>query len=170
MNSFSTCNCNCKCEKRVYRFKCVPFNPIDSCSCCLPKPQPICPPATPLHEDSVCNLRRAAFEAGNIHFYDNPDPFGVDYEYYFFNKLVTAQEPCTEIPGFVLPSIDELNLIKSSFLVDGKPICPMLVWGTTDGADRVLIYIDPLGPPATVVPTPSLFCLAYRICVRPILS
>lgn len=168
MNSSFSCNCNCKCEKRVFRFKNVPFSPICSC-CCLQKPQSICPPATPLYEESVCKIRREAFEAGNVHFFDNPDPFGVDYEYYFVNELANALQPCNDLPGFSRSTIEELDLIKSTFLVDGKPLCPMLVWGIVNG-EPMLINVDPLGGPANVVPTPSLFCKAYRICVRPVFT
>ena len=30
--------------------------------------------------EKECNKRREAFEAGSVYFYDNPDPFGLDFE------------------------------------------------------------------------------------------
>lgn len=166
MNSSFSCNCNCRCENKVFRFKNIPFIPICSC-CCLPKPQPVCPPATLLCEEQVCEKRRAAFEAGNIHFFNNPDPFGVDYEYYFVNDLASAQQPCNEFPGFNRPTLEEADLLTASFLVDGKPLCPMLFWINLNGEPMLK---NSAGSQGSFITPPSPLCKAYRICVKPILT
>ncbi|MEK4628980.1 MAG: hypothetical protein ABS944_07315 [Solibacillus sp.] len=117
---------------------------------------------------TICKLKRAAFEAGNVHLYDNPDPFGVDYEYYFINQLFRFAQPCTEIPGYRIPAVDELAIISSSFQVKGEFLCPMLVWATLDGTLPVLVRVDPYSVnPVTIADNSA--CKGYKICVRPIL-
>jgi hypothetical protein len=117
----------------------------------------------------ICKERRAAFEAGNVHLFDNPDPFAVDYEYYFINELFSFPPPCTELPGYRIGSVDELALISPSFQVNGEFLCPMLVWATLDGTTPILVRVNPGSVNPITSPDLSA-CKGYKICLRPILA
>ncbi|SNZ10010.1 hypothetical protein SAMN05421503_1464 [Terribacillus aidingensis] len=61
-----------------------------------------CPcPVTPC-ESLECEEPRDDFESENPHFWQNPDPLGVNLNFYFVNEL-SGFEPCTELPGYDRP-------------------------------------------------------------------
>ena len=142
----------------------------EPCCCCPcpkpPKPDP-CPNPTLPNEPPICEQRRAAFEANNPHL-----RFDLNLAYYFFNDLSTFEEAhnrCAILgPEFRPPTIEEFNAIRNDF--DAAGLCTMLVWVTTivNGIVTPTLVSYVPGQSAVIVPTPSLFCRAYVVCVAPI--
>ncbi|MEI2330644.1 hypothetical protein [Priestia megaterium] len=148
-----------------------PCPPEPCCCCCYSCPQPPipnpCPNPTLPNEPPECETRRQTFANFSPYF-----RFDLNLFYYFFNDLSTFEEAhnhCAMLgTEYRPPTIQEFNAIKNDF--DAAGLCTMLVWVTTivNGRQTPTLVSYVPGQSAVIVPTPSLFCRGYVVCVAPI--
>lgn len=132
-----------------------------------------CPPPTQPNEPPECELRRQQISGDNFNA-SNGWQFGFVNVLQDFPTTIdeTNVNSCVGVFGgsHHLAPIEELlvisNDIRQAFRVNGQPLCPMLIWSTIAG-EPTLVFVDLESPnPFTIVPTPSIFCPAYHICIN----
>jgi hypothetical protein len=169
----SLCSCSIKNENKIRNtntFKpTINVNPVISMP---PSPSPLCPPATQPNEPPECALRRQEI-SGDVFVATNGWEVGFvnvleDYPTTINNSNVTSCEGVFG-GGFHLAPVEELlvlrNTLRQMFSVNGQS-CPVLIWSTIGGTPT-LVYVVPESPNhIIVVPTPSIFCPAYHICIN----
>jgi hypothetical protein len=133
-----------------------------------------CPPPTLPNEPPECEQRREQI-SGVIFNAPNGWQVGFINVLQDFAATVNPLNPnsCEGVfgAGFHLARVEELlvlstlNTLRQMFTVNGQS-CPVLVWSTISGIPT-LVYVVPESPnPIIVVPTPSVFCPAYSICIN----
>ncbi|MHB8129055.1 MAG: hypothetical protein ACYDEX_08670 [Mobilitalea sp.] len=123
-----------------------------------------CPQAVCGNEKPECELQRA--DLAN----DSPFTLNNGWTFGFFNKLETfPQDPnlCRDSFGgtTTIATVEQLNnpFVQQNLLDRG--ICPMVVWALNNGVPTLVKLTPGSSHPVKTLPTPSLFCLAYRICI-----
>jgi hypothetical protein len=134
------------------------------CECC-----DCCKCTKKNHNPFFCERLRREFEANNPTFYEDPDPFAADYNIYFSNHF-SAPSPCPNLPNIGIATTDELEITNESFQVNGKYLCPMLVWARLSGQLVRVLFRPGSSDPVTVVDTnPSPRARAYTVCIQTII-
>lgn len=136
-------------------------------------PSPVCPPATQPNEPPECEQRRQQI-SGDIFPASNGFQFGFINTLQDFPTIMDPLNPngCEGVfsGGWHLAPVEELlvisNDIRQGFRVNGQPLCPMLIWSTIGGVPTLVYVVLESPNPFIVVPTPSIFCPAYAICIN----
>jgi hypothetical protein len=128
-----------------------------------------CPRPTQPNEPPECELRRQQID-GRVFSASNGWQFGFVNVLQDFPTTIDNANPnsCegTFGFGFHLASFEELLVISNDIRQGFQPLCPMLIWSTIAG-EPTLVFVDLESPvPFIVVPTPSLLCPAYHICIN----
>lgn len=137
----------------------------DCCCCCPSKPEPICCPlATGFIEPLYCEQRR--IDLSNASPIELTNGFRI-----FFNNALSAfpQEPfCSNLTGdtdFDTPTVEVLFNPNIQAELLNRGICPMVVWAVNNGFPTLVRLSPGSSCPVTILPTPSVSCLAYVMCV-----
>ncbi|MGG4167651.1 hypothetical protein ABEW00_09205 [Rossellomorea vietnamensis] len=143
------------------------FKKTNSCKCCCPhKPKPICPPATHCNEKPGCEARRVQFAS------DSPVALNNGWTIAFVNTLEGfPPDPniCrnTFFDDSTIARVVELeNPFVQQELLDRLGSCSVVVWATNNGIPTLVKLKPGSVHPVKILPTPSLSCLAYRICIN----
>ena len=146
--------------KKIKKINCKIF-----CKCKNNCPPPICP-----NEPPECKLRRTEI---------NGDIFNAanGFQIAFINELQTyaqTQDPTSPLScegmfgaGFHLSPVAELEdpAVRNT-LLEMFGLCPVVVWATNNGVPTLVKIIPGSNDPERILPTPSLSCLAFAICIN----
>ena len=146
--------------KKIYKINYKIF-----CKCKKNCPPPICP-----HEPPACKLRRTEI-SGDIFNAANGWQIG------FINELQTyaqTQDPTSPLScegtfggGWHLSPVEELEIpAVRNTLLEMFGLCPIVVWATNNGVPTLVKIIPGSNDPERILPTPSLCCLAFSICIN----
>jgi len=131
----------------------------------------VCPPATTRKEPPECEQRRQDV-SGNVFDATNGWLIGFNNQLMDFNDTTDNLNPnsCEGFfgGGWHLAPVEELVDPAASNTITEilQPCCPVLIW-TTNAGIPTLAYILPGCPEfIKIVPTPSLSCLAYHVCIN----
>ena len=132
---------------------------------------PFCPPATLPNEPPECEQRRQDV-SGDVFNAANGFQIGFVNQLMDFNDTTDPLNPFScegaFVGGFHLAPVEELVVpaVRDTVTEILQPGCSVLVWTTINGIPT-LAYILPGSPDfIEIVPTPSLSCLAYHICIN----
>ena len=146
--------------KKIYKIYCKNF-----CKCKKNCPPPVCP-----HEPPECEQRRKEI-SGDVFEADNGWQIG------FVNVLQTyaqIQDPlnlfsCEGTFGggwHISPMAELEDPSVRNTLLEMFGLCSVVVWATDNGVPTLVKVIPGSDEPARILPTPSLSCLAYSICIN----
>lgn len=87
-----------------------------------------------------------------------------DGTHYIFLNRLTYYDTLLCIEG-KLTTVEELEIISKELFINGRPLCPMIVWATKDGEPTLVRVKSGYSKAIQIKKTPSLYCLAYAIYV-----
>lgn len=144
--------CFKECFKKIKKFFC--------------KRRKKCPPPVCRNEKPECEQRRQQIAQASPVFALNA------WTISFVNKLEGfPQDPniCrnTFFDDSTIATVEQLeNSFVQQVLLNMLDSCPVVVWATNNGVPTLVKLTPGSAHPVKILPTPSLSCLAYRICIN----
>lgn len=124
-----------------------------------------CPPPVCCNEKPECELRRADLTS------DSPIPLDNGWTLAFVNMLDGFPQDVnicrnTFLDDSTIATVEQLNNPFVQQELVERDICPMVVWALNNGTPTLVKLSPGNSHPVKILPTPSLSCRAYRICIN----